>query len=894
MLIATAIVLRAEPKTFTDLTLKDGQVLHNVTIVAIGSTTVMAKWDGGRGTIPIDNLPDGIAPKPVLKPQPQKPAAAPVPGSATPAVTSAPPPGANFQTPWQTESQYIVTEIASDLTEMAYFAKHQKALPKDKLAALAVPVQGPQVTTEDDYAVTSNLADDGQVSCVLRITGPIWAPESYRALTDALFEKLALKGAPNEAGDASDVLHVLLEPTVEHLVSEDNDVSVKLAGAFASSAPHERAALLMAAFEARDPQDVFYQPKFELCRTTAHLAFAAALRGAGAPTTEGKVARALLAVLHNNEADALRLAKDLPEDKDVKAWQRVIRMRATFDYRIFKEAESPTLIERFERLRAYNYLGPDVAWADAHLTRDDAVLADWWRISSNMNRSVPLGHTLLSARVPVELREAKIAYEAETGSNFTTAGYGSLNAEPQRCVSANADGSVAVRVIGWGTWAAFLQRELCAGIYQDFNFLQHSWGVPDEASSFRKKVDDMFWELRLYPFVRHEQATDRTYYHQAQDESMALVRHSPEIVPALVWNGVCYDVNGLELYIPPPHAFINEWHRPNPPHGTAFNPEPRMNQPSLTARGDYLEELERMHTIAPYDSEVTIRLLYRKYANDPPADKVVEAYGPAVDYLSSPCAWIAMLSADIPGAYEKWMQKGIANEPGLRLDLAFYYAARGRDPEAASTFDKWLETEQDEVTVANNVEWLVEYKERTGDEAGATALAQRAYKAGSNRGMLTLAHLLENRGLFDQAYRIHAEIHERYNDVRSLICFLMRMKKLGSSARKDSLLEDLLKQHVPNGLLPAPPVLGAQPPTYGAKVYDPSDSSIVTRLKWNDVIVSMNGYKIERPSMFRLVRELNPGAPLEFVVWRDNKYVALPASPAKYMPASPSLLNLND
>ena len=118
----------------------------------------------------------------------------------------------------------------------------------------------------------------------------------------------------------------------------------------------------------------------------------------------------------------------------------------------------------------------------------------------------------------------------------------------------------------------------------------------------------------------------------------------------------------------------------------------------------------------------------------------------------------------------------------------------------------------------------------------------------------------------------------------------MRMKKLGSSARKDS----LLKQHVPNGLLPAPPVLGAQPPTYGAKVYDPSDSSIVTRLKWNDVIVSMNGYKIERPSMFRLVRELNPGAPLEFVVWRDNKYVALPASPAKYMPASPSLLNLND
>jgi pimeloyl-ACP methyl ester carboxylesterase len=40
--------------------LKDGRTIHNVIIVSFGSSAVMAKWEGGRGTLGYDLLPDEI------------------------------------------------------------------------------------------------------------------------------------------------------------------------------------------------------------------------------------------------------------------------------------------------------------------------------------------------------------------------------------------------------------------------------------------------------------------------------------------------------------------------------------------------------------------------------------------------------------------------------------------------------------------------------------------------------------------------------------------------------------------------------------------------------------------------------------------------------------------
>ena len=43
---------------FPTIVLKNGEILHHVRIFSFGSSTIMAKWDGGSGTIAYDALPE--------------------------------------------------------------------------------------------------------------------------------------------------------------------------------------------------------------------------------------------------------------------------------------------------------------------------------------------------------------------------------------------------------------------------------------------------------------------------------------------------------------------------------------------------------------------------------------------------------------------------------------------------------------------------------------------------------------------------------------------------------------------------------------------------------------------------------------------------------------------
>jgi hypothetical protein len=46
-----------------ELRLNDGTLLHSVEFISFGSTTLMARWDGGRGTIKYSDLPPDVATK---------------------------------------------------------------------------------------------------------------------------------------------------------------------------------------------------------------------------------------------------------------------------------------------------------------------------------------------------------------------------------------------------------------------------------------------------------------------------------------------------------------------------------------------------------------------------------------------------------------------------------------------------------------------------------------------------------------------------------------------------------------------------------------------------------------------------------------------------------------
>jgi len=155
---------------------------------------------------------------------------------------------------------------------------------------------------------------------------------------------------------------------------------------------------------------------------------------------------------------------------------------------------------------------------------------------------------------------------------------------PDGCFN-SSDDTVHVKVIGWGQWANFLQRHLCHAVQQNFHFMLHQWGVPDEAKSFRAQCDESFGGLRLYPFVSRFNCTDVASYHKSVDEGFKVTVSTPQLVPAECWNLLCYHVDFAPPYDPNLNPHVNEWHSRNPLPGTVYDLGPRLDHPASSTAG---------------------------------------------------------------------------------------------------------------------------------------------------------------------------------------------------------------------------------------------------------------------------------------------------------------------
>ncbi len=787
--------------------------------------------------------------------------------------------GRNFQTHWQDESQYIVETIATDLAEMVYYGRHGTLL-----SAAAVEADEQVVASGIGYRVKIRLAEDGVVECWLPLTKPIWAPATYRPLVQALVAQCRLKVQPTESsGSSPDLLRSLLDPKAEALAKLDIAESSRLSKEFLSAARHEEAALLLGAFTLREASGIFYQIRSELCRITAHLALAERLRGVAAPTPAGRLAEVVLTALYNNQADALKLLEGIPVSDETDGWKRALRMRITSDFRSIGENQTPSLLEQVEWFRArVNSVNVKRAWDDLRLSEEQAALADWCRIANQRAQPVDVGHVLLDAALPAEIREYRLVFPLEQGREpGQTDMVGQLNTEPTRCIAAGPSGTVIVRIIGWGRWAAFLQRHLCHAICSNFHFLKNSWGVPDQAAALQRQADELFANLRLYPFVRRQIAPNESYYRKAQDEEMKLVHAIPHEIPAEAWNNICFNPHIAPLYIPPPHAFINEWHRHNPPPGTAYNVEPRFDHPSLMGGPEAVSRLEKLHRIAPYDPDVAFMLLRTRDAGKSTPAQVIEAYGPMLDFNPAPSRRIAELSATDPAAYEKWMNKAAVLDPSARNKLAWFYANAHRDADAANAFVQWMANESDEVFIAEDAGWLVDYFERTGQSAAATALADRAATVYSSPGLLTKAKLLESRHDYAGALEFQQKNTERYHNPAPLMGFLVRAEKVASNAERKALLAQLTAKYLPEGLEKFA-INYAPAPKTGVRVEVMRDEIKNAGLEMGDIVAAVRGYRVFNWSSFRTIRGFEPDTPYEMIVWRNGHYLTLPALPATY------------
>ena len=156
---------------------------------------------------------------------------------------------------------------------------------------------------------------------------------------------------------------------------------------------------------------------------------------------------------------------------------------------------------------------------------------------------------------------------------------------------------------------------------------------------------------------------------------------------------------------------------------------------------------------------------------------------------------------------------------------------------------------------SNDSAWLVSYYERSGQLARAYDLAERSAAVGSGRGLDTLGRLYERRNRLDEALAQFERIAGRYaaRAMRWRVFFYRQAVVAKRAAYLDRwhTVERLL---FPSGLQPMPPTMPDQP-AKGVFINNDSSISRGARLQVGDIIVGLDGWRVENREQYNAVME---------------------------------------
>jgi len=792
-------------------------------------------------------------------------------------------PSAYFQTPFQTESQFIVETIVSDLAEQMFYAAYHRLPDQKHFLVTATEKPGSPVDTPTYELLVRLEPKQSDLKLEVNVNGPIWSPAIYRNAAAELARATELKvGAPDTSDDPA-LLSRLTDGTAATIERENLDLSDSLAEDFVSPELHERAAALLGAFTLREHSGDFFEIRSPLCRMTVHLAMAQYLAGGRPPGVNGRVAEAMLWTLMNNQAPALEKLSGIETNAvAVARWVRTLQAINSSDYRPLAQAQDLSPIERIAWFLAFvRSVDTDIGWTK--LTDEEKQTVDFARIANEADYSVETGHQLLAVSLPLELREIATVYKLSRGRAIAKNDLvGELNAMPGRCIETDGNRGAQVRVIGWGLWAGFFQRQLGHAIQHNFDFLQNKWGVPDEAKKFSAECDRTFGDLRLYPFVRRFNCTDEESYHKSVDDAFKVTVATPQLTPAECWNYLCYYGPSRVVYRPNPNPHINEWHKNNPPPGTAYNPLPRLDHPSLVGRPDAIARMTAIHALAPYDRDISYNLLrmeFTEHHQQPTYEQCQEVYQTVLPFATYAMAAVADTVRDQPDRYEELMARAAALDPARYFNLGQYFEARQMDDKTALYYEKGDELCPDSVNASYHAAWLVRYYLKKGQTDKARQIADAASEVYSSVGLEAKATFLELTGDYGGAFEWYRKIEERYDDSSRLLEFCLRYKARTGDRRFEAEAQKRLKRIFPNGLEKVTFADFHGPPTDGVLIEEQTDRLTEAGLKTGDVIVAVYGIRVHNFAQYACGRALSEAPALDLIVWQGSAYHELKPSP---------------
>ena len=785
-----------------------------------------------------------------------------------------------FKTLFQDESQFIVETVASDVAEQIFYAEYHQLPDRKYFLVTATEKPGSSLDTPAYDVQVRWDRKHGVVKSEVDLNGPIWSPEMYQGLAQDLAQVLGLDSGSTGKSDDTSLLSNLTDDTVEAIEDENAQLSRALENDFTNPGLHEQAAALLGTFALREHSGDFYEIHFPLCRMTAHLVMARFLRGNNGYGVNGQVADAMLLTLIGDEAPALTLLDTISTNNSgVASFVRALQMRNTGDYRTLDTNGSPSRLESVEWFCAMaGCIGGSGAWPK--LSDDQKQTIDFVRVAFQQSHSVEMGHQLVSEALPLELQEISSVYEQSQHKELAQGELvKALNVMPERCFSQSGDGT-HVRVIGWGQWAAFLQRQLCHAIKEDFDMLQYKWGVPDDAQDFAAKMGAAYGKLRLYPFVQRFDCTDEKAYHQSVDEGTPVTVNTPQLVPAACWDILFSATYFAPRYAPTPNPHVNEWFHHNPPPGTVYDLSPRFYHPSLTDRP--ITVFEKLRELAPYNFLIADWIADKKYQGHPTYDQAMDLYGKGLRYSTRAISQVANTVTNQPDQYEKIMLEGAKLSPVFYYDLGAYFFDHNDGDKSMQYYDQACDVDPDRIRASNYAVWRVRNYMKKGQTDKARQIADEGAEVYSSRGLQAEALFFEMTSNYDEAFAWYSKVNERYNEPLPLFCFCMRYKILTGDNRFDADAQTASHAIFPKGIetVSLGDFHGA--PTDGVLVAQENDRTKAVGLRQGDVIVAVYGFRMHDFNQYTYAREWSAGPELDLIVWQGDGYHEITASPPNH------------
>jgi hypothetical protein len=767
-------------------------------------------------------------------------------------------PPASLASAWTTEEQWMVASIANDLDAMAVHAREGRPASP---AAAALPAP---LAASGDRAAGWTITLAGAPRALPLPDGP-WSVESHAALAAELLAARGVEWRPDPATAEAELLESLATPTVEVLQESSRRAADALRAGFTRAQAHEEAALVLGTFALREADTSFADARPALNRMTAHLAFASALRQGGERSLSGRYAEALHATLAGRAADAMAALSALRDGAlpPQPAWLNALALRNTQDWRAFGDPQGRTLLERLEYLRALCATESAAEVATFVSAGDLEPLADWRLLAAPASLGVELADWSVLPGLDPLLAEMAASRAAAGLPPLEGAGLvAALRERPGPAI-----GPAGPQVLDWGAWAGFYSRAVAAHVALADRHLRRVLHDAASADDYQARMDRDWGGLDLYPVA----ATHRTRRMEMNldriADAIALALERPETITAHNWGRLADGAPYEPLRRGMPRAAA--WFAPTIVRGTAFDAAHRLARLPGGPDAAGTQALARLH---PYDLAVATAALGPR----PDAAALEQALGARAGFDQRAADAIAEAAETArPEQKGALLTRQCAQSSGRCLDLGHHLADLGREPEAAAAFEKaFADPALDAVLLSHHSGWLVRYRLRQGDRAGALALAEAALRTGSGSGYGVHADLMERLERFAEAERSFAARADRYDDQGGLIAFYYRAARVHGRREYEARLQRAARTVFPDGLQPvgAPETLGTTAPTDGACVMRHSRALLAAGLRTGDVVVGLDGFRIRTAAQYAAVRRFSREDAMVFSFWRGGAY----------------------